>query len=189
MRNDPHAIFPAGVQEIGLYLPGTAGPTILESMGVLDMILRNVPENGRFLELGTWTGALAAWVAKHRPLTSVTSVDNFEFCPINLTLWQVNQRPNMNLFVGQTAQFFAINALKYNTFFIDADHTSPGVDNDLIGAAQFAADGATILCHDYGCSGWPDVSVAVDRFTQRTDLPVRWSIVDRLGTLVVLKAA
>lgn len=174
--------FPAGLHPGGLYLPNTAGPTILESREVLDTILRYVPRRGVFLEVGTWTGSLAAYLSDQRPATTIVSVDNFEFCPQNLALWQANRRQNMRLYIGDSDEFFRLIKLNVHCALVDGDHTEPGLTRDLDGAARVLAPTGFMLVHDYGCSYWTGVKPSVDAFCERTG----WKIIERVRNLAVL---
>lgn len=180
---DPNHIFPAGSHPGGLYLPNTAGPAILDRQE-LEAIAEAVPPAGLFVEIGTWTGSLAAHLADARPGTVFLSVDNFDFFPQNLYLWQLNRRPNMRLFAGDSGEFFDCFGSRVRAVgvFVDGDHSEAGVYRDLRDAARILAPGSEILAHDYGCEGWPGVKVAVDRFCAETG----WTINRKIGSLAVL---
>jgi SAM-dependent methyltransferase len=177
-------VFPAGRYESGLYLPNTAGPALLESLDVLRAIAGQIPRNGRYLELGTWCGAAAAWIADARPDATIISVDTFQDHAAGPFLWWLNARRNMRLFVGTGASFCQLcRAGGFDAVLVDGDHREAGVSEDLRLAVSVLAPGGTILAHDYGDPAWPGIRAAVDRFLAGG----AWGIAGQVASLVVLR--
>lgn len=179
---NPEHIFPVGSHPGGLYLPLTAGPAIMER-SEFDRLMEAVPDSGIFVEVGTWSGALAAHMADRHPKATILSVDNFSFAPECYHLWAANRRPNMQLFVGDSSNFFRAFAFQAAGILVDCDHEEAAVYADLQAAAGHVATGAPLLAHDYGSPVWPGVQRAVDRFCSDHG----WKIANRTNTLVELR--
>ncbi len=183
--NEPRTgcAFPMGRDLYGFYPPNTAGPAIIESPAVLEAVLAETPEAGVFVEIGTWGGATAAWIADRRPGMTVLSVDRFASVLCRL-LWIVNRRANMQLFTGDSATFYSVARQGFAAaVFVDGDHTEEGVLADLRGAERIVRPGGAIMAHDYRQPGIPGVALAVDRFCSETD----WHIVRQVASMVVLR--
>jgi predicted O-methyltransferase YrrM len=167
----------------GHYWPNTAGPSIVESPAVLEAILAETPQSGVFVEIGTWGGATAAWIADRRPGMTVLSVDSFASVLCRL-LWIVNRRPNMQLFAGDSATFYSVAREGFAVaVFVDGDHTEKGVLADLRGAERIVMPGGAIMGHDYRQPGIPGVALAVDRFCADTG----WRVTKQVASMVVLR--
>lgn len=128
----------------------------------------------------------AALVADLRPDVEIVSVDDFVFCPLNLGLWQANQRPNMRLFVGRTDQFAAVAAPgAFAAVLVDADHSREGTLRDLEIAARLVRPDGVILAHDCGDPSWPGVDEAVKEFTRAAV----WRLDRVCNSLAILRRA
>lgn len=148
------------------------------------LLVWNIPERGRYLEVGTWVGACAALVADARPGVEVVCIDTFESCPMNAPLWVVNQRPNMRLWLGRSTDFAALcRDAWFDTVLVDADHKEEGVLADLLAVERLVVPGGVILAHDYIESVWPGAFNAINRFCSERP----WRITEQAVGLVVLR--
>jgi hypothetical protein len=180
MTPDPRA---TGSPERPVAYPGLYGQSWL-SKSELDWMIGLLPQAGLLIECGTASGVTAARVADARPNLTVVCVDNFvdhdapfvqghDRCRVDT--WRRNARPNMRLWMGDLASLAAFRdhgvdyryqpggGLMAAAILVDADHTSPGVDRDLILAQRLVAPGGTVFVHDVDEPNWPDVGATVDR--------------------------
>lgn len=155
-----------------------------EQVRLLDRV---TPPHGLFLEVGTAAGHTAAKIAKHgRKVVCVDTFPDLDHPDVlaidgdRWTAWRKNVPASVHLWRGDLASFRRFSMTQFDVTFIDADHRHPHIEYDLADAAPYTR----ILCvHDYADPAWPDVTVAVDEFCRRYG----WMIVERAGTLVVMR--
>jgi len=123
------------------------------------------PKNGVFVEVGSYHGVSAAWLAQKRPDLLIICVDPFppktdeydESGDINL--WIQNKQETMRLFVGSLKEFWHIAKRGIaDTIFIDGDHRYDPVMADLHDALRVCTPDGRIFCHDYSRPRDEDVS-------------------------------
>lgn len=165
--------WPEGQGKDGIWFPGLLGPSLVESLDVLVAMRDAIPQHGSFLELGTWCGTTAAWLAQERPDASIVAIDAFFGPPgsaetrAQLALLNLQKRPNVSLWCGTIANFFRLSeSHRFDACLVDADHSEAGCLNDLHAAALMVTLPGVIFVHDYGNPYHAGVSAAVDRFVQ-----------------------
>lgn len=167
--------------------PGYHGQSWL-SESELAWLIERLPERGLFVEVGTACGVTAAKIADARPNLEIICVDTFadfdkpHVEPNRPTLWRMNQRPNMRLWVGTLAELLRGDCHWPDAILVDGDHARDAVVADLDCALWHTA---TIYVHDYDDPS-PElagVKLAVDAFLDRCP---SWSMRDGHWTLRAL---
>lgn len=134
-----------------------------------EALVDHIPMHGHFLEIGTWTGTTAAWLADRRPDITITCVDTYagpscgNQATTNETIltWFKNRRPKMYLWVGPVA---ALPGAEYSAILIDGDHSAEAVYKDFIdAAARRSSAGGFILAHDYHSDEHPGVKAGITK--------------------------
>jgi len=153
-------------------------------------LIRVIPENGKFVEVGVWKGKSLAYfivenINKNKNITTY-AVDTWEgspahvneSCVINKTLYQEfisNMSPVADKFTAlqmtseEASKQFEDNSL--DAVFIDADHVYEQVKHDIeLWYPKVKSNG--IFCgHDY-YNGWPGVEQAVNEFAKIHNLRI-----------------
>lgn len=150
---------------------GNAGVALQEA----DWMLKRIPQGGVFIEIGTYHGVTAAYLASRRPDATFISVDPFpdpkapRDKAINIVgaadYYMVNRRPNMRLFVGTCAdltRFFGAQIA--DVVFADGNHLYDFVLEDLAASVRLLKSGGVIFAHDFGRPTIPDVERACRTF-------------------------
>ena len=116
----------------------------------------------RVLEIGTWHGRTAAYMADACPEATILSIDVMTWPPLcaNDVNWFKNRRPNMRLLVGTVQQLEAFGIGKFDMILVDADHSYHKVKPDLESALRLLAPGGRLFAHDH-CEDYPGVVQAV----------------------------
>jgi hypothetical protein len=190
LPTDFHPAMSIGIHmKPGLHqVPGCVGQA-LTSPEERELLLSLTPKEGVFIEIGTFHGATAGWLAERRPRVTFFCIDTFgsgedkRFWG-NSGLWIKNRRPNMHLFVGTATQFASyVRGARASVVFVDGQHApmKPVLD-DLYAAWSLSLEGSeTLVCHDFKRRA--RVQQAVARFCETTP----FSLVQSLGRTVVLK--
>lgn len=159
-------------------IAGTEGSS-LTAERELEFILKSIPEKGTLIEVGTFHGASAAWMARKRPDITIISVDPFPGRNENdgdRDMWMRNAKgvPNMKLFVGTLGEFHVHGRDKLlghrpaDVVFIDGDHRYDSVLSDLEEAEKLQP--GCIMGHDCARPGVEqpdDVFRAMEAFCGR----------------------
>jgi len=156
-----------------------------ERQALVDLI----PKNGTFLEIGTWTGTTAAWLADRRPDINIVCVDTFggpscgNQATTNETIltWFKNRRPNMYLWVGELRTF--PSGLIYDVILIDGDHSAEAVYADFRESYCRLAINGFILAHDYYSDEHPGVKAGINKAMALATYPGR--IIKRRWTTMI----
>ena len=121
-----------------------------EELDWLMAMMATLPDDARFLEIGTYHGLTAALLAEARPDVTVVSVDLLEKC--DNARWQSNRLENMRLFVGTAQQFQEIAAAAelFDGVLIDGDHPYAPCYRDLRTCHALVKANGVRVCHDYG---------------------------------------
>lgn len=157
-------------------------------------ILENVPMDSLsiMVEIGTFDGATAAYVARNRPKATILSIDPFPprtpesialINPGDISFWMKNHLPNQRLFVGTAQDWVAVGGGAIaQVVFVDGDHRTEAVYEDMMAAKEMLRPGGVMLCHDYNRikDGVDEVKAGVDRFCKARG----WRIVDKCSTIV-----
>lgn len=112
-----------------------------------EALARLVPkmDGCQVLEIGTYMGATAAFMATANPQATIVSVDIVE-----RPEWRVNARGNQTLMIMPSRDiptFFQSGF--FDMIFIDGDHSYEGVKNDLYAVIPLLKEGGVLICHDY----------------------------------------
>ena len=184
--------WPEGAGPDGIFLPGFAGPALVESVAVLEAVRDSIPQGGRFAEFGTWCGVTAGWVARERPDAKVVAVDAFHGPPgttwsrHQMTVINLLHRPNASMWFGTIADFCEPLAVQqFDCVLVDADHSEDGCFRDLAFASRIVKSQGSILVHDYGNIYHQGVQAAVDKFISDG----QWRITHRVASLAILRLA
>ena len=162
----------------GFFSPNIAGVSYLENRDVLDALVSLIPDNGMFVEIGTWTGGTAALVADLRPGALVVTVDNYDRLSgqadhVRWMLAGVNVLSRLNVVnvVADSAQAGLL--LRHRVFdvaLVDGDHTEHGSYSDMERASIWLKPDGVLLIHDYGDIA--AVTRSVDGFCRARGLAV-----------------
>jgi hypothetical protein len=171
-------LFPLELDDRGIFKNGIIGPMIFEDEKILDFILSSIPEEGRFLEIGTWTASTVCYLADRRKDVIFDTLDiwfmgKHDWKKVLCAVLNVSFRNNVRLHWVSSQEFG--NLLRdniYDVILVDGDHTSPGIDDDLNLSARLLKDGGKIFVHDYVHEQWGDVNKAVDKFCSETDFEI-----------------
>ncbi len=120
-------------------------------------LLKLIPEEGIFLEIGTADGVTAAWLAANRPKARVVSLDTFPDAESgvqgihgNFENWRANRRRNQTLWVGTARQFAEIAwPGTFDVVLIDGEHTLSSCRADLEAAIVLVDPAGAIVLHDF----------------------------------------
>lgn len=166
----------------GQFIDDILGPS-LTSPKALATILEHAPSVGTFVEIGTWGGSTAAYLASRRPGLTVLSVDPF-YSDKHALLWLLNRHPNMRLFMGRSEDLFTVAGEQWaDMVFVDGHHTMEAVLFDLRGSARIIRPNTSILVHDFGVPKYPGVEEGVSRFCAESG----WKLEARVNELAILR--
>jgi cephalosporin hydroxylase len=142
---------------------------------------KELPNGGRFVELGVYHGRSLLFMAqelvelgKSAEVWGVdTFVDDYTDWPCFLRNLTTKISPVAIDMIRVVRCSTPIAARLFDDWsvdhvFVDADHTSPGVDRDLEAWLPKVKSGGIISGHDYA-GGFPDVVRAVDRLVGPTE--------------------
>ena len=158
-----------------------------------DTLIQYLPDAGRFLEIGTWSGATAAYILDHRPGATALCLDTYtgghgNSVPTSENLWAFTRnawlRPGrMAMFLGDVTMLlrFSLRA-RFDLVFVDGDHSTVLAYIDLCAAADLCAPGGAIAIHDIIEGG--DVIIALERFLAERP---EWVEVERNNVTVLLR--
>jgi predicted O-methyltransferase YrrM len=154
---------------------GNAGVALQEA----DFMLDHLPKNGVMVEIGTYHGVTAAYMATKRPDATIISVDPFpdpnapRDRAVNIIgaadYYFANRRPNMRLFVGTTddlCRFFGMGVV--DAILVDGNHFYEPVLADLHACPRLLRAKGAIFAHDYGRPTIPDVEKACKTFCEQS---------------------
>ena len=174
-----------------LRYPGIHGESWV-SGSELARLIDLTPATGRFLEVGSASGATAAIVADARPNVSLVCIDaHFDADEDRITSrdgdrsqnWRRNRRPNMSLWLGTFADFLAIlPGVRFDAAFVDAGHTHNQTLEALLASAALLAPRGVIVAHDYENPAWPEVALACHQFAEDG-----WILAEEVGFLCSLR--
>jgi predicted O-methyltransferase YrrM len=152
-----------------------------------DYLIHNMPQDGKFVELGAWLGKSSAYLCDTATYQEITIVDTWKGSPNELTTTHklATQQNIYNLFVENmgTRKYKAIKATSkaaskkfanesLDVVFIDLTHTYEAVKEDIKLWLPKVKKGGFIAGDDYH-ENWKGVIQAVDEL-----LPRAWFIDD-----------
>jgi predicted O-methyltransferase YrrM len=138
-----------------------------------DMLLFYLPKHGVLVEIGTYWGSTAAYIADHCFDATIISVDPFpgreevEGWLGSYHNWFHERRKNNFLFVGTSKELSVMSSKEWiDVLFIDGDHGYFSVRKDLDYCLPMVKKTGVIAAHDYCRDGkseaLPGVAKAVD---------------------------
>lgn len=149
-----------------------------------DAILRAIPPGGCFLEIGTFCGATARYIADQRPdarvvaldILAVHAADNARNIAVN---YKTCVARNLNFFLGSSGELAGlINRPAFHAIMVDGGHHYLEVFRDLEVVRRLLMTPGTVLMHDYGPQArYAEVIRAADEFCVANKLRVA-SVVD-----------
>lgn len=161
--------------------PGEHGTDRIESLS--DLIDWHMPEQFAFAEVGVFYGDVAEHLLTTFPRMFYTGVDLWAVQDSEVYNDDANNAEVLNLayihtlnrivpFAGRT-ELYKIDSIKcaeefykigvrFNMIYIDANHSTEAVYNDIIAWSKCLADGGILCGHDY-CPGWESVKEGVDK--------------------------
>jgi predicted O-methyltransferase YrrM len=172
--------------------PGYHGQSWL-SASELEWLIERLPERGLFVEVGTACGVTAAKIADARPHLDIICVDTFadfdapHVEPNRPTLWRMNQRKNMRLWVGDLFEFWEHTDFHADAILIDGNHAEDAVSLDLTVASGQLFPGGTLFVHD--CNDPSPELAGVARAVEEFQEDRAWRTVDQHWTLRALRRA
>jgi predicted O-methyltransferase YrrM len=152
-----------------------------------DYLIHNMPQDGKFVELGAWLGKSSAYLCDTATYQEITIVDTWKGSPNELTTTHklATEQNIYNLFVENmgTRKYKAIKATSkvaskkfanesLDVVFIDLTHTYEAVKEDIKLWLPKVKKGGFIAGDDYH-EHWQGVIQAVDEL-----LPRAWFIDD-----------
>lgn len=125
-----------------------------------DLLVKYLPDGGKFLEIGTWDGATVAYILDHRPNATAVSVDNYgggegnamptseNLC--NFFLNAQERKGKMSLFLGTSELFSSLIGVgDFDLVFVDGDHGEEPAYRDIVRAcAMSGLSRGTVAVHD-----------------------------------------
>lgn len=148
---------------MGRYLTGIEGQSLVGDTEIR-LLMQSIPDDGAFLEIGTWHGATACEIAKDKPRLKVVCVDPFKAGHATLSgdidIWRKNAQPNMTLFVCTSEEYAKANPNeRFDAIFVDGDHSYEWCMRDLMAVMPLLKKDGCLLAHDF-CRTHEDTSIA-----------------------------
>jgi predicted O-methyltransferase YrrM len=121
--------------------------------------LSNLKKDFKYLEIGSYEGNSALFVAKHFPESNIFCVDtwmgsdeysgqNFRETEKNF-LYNINEFKNVHQIKSSSNIFFLNNKEFYDCIYIDGDHNAEQVFLDCQNAWSILSKGGYLICDDY----------------------------------------
>lgn len=182
------------------YNPHISGWMPAIDLEYLELLASRVPPKGIIVEIGSFKGRSAWTLAKScDPSVTVYCIDLWDDAyqeihppkdgePTPGTMYEeflknVKDCPNIIPIRGNSTQISWPKEKAVDLVFIDGDHDSPQVDQDLEVWVKRLKPGGVLTGHDFKPYGNPDVCRAVIRLSKKLKLPVKayekgfiWSI-------------
>lgn len=161
-------------------IPGYMPRTDLE---IIEAIAACVPESGNIVEVGSYFGRSSwAW-AKSAPSTSkVYCIDPWPNSQVVKGIFDASIE-DFKSYVQDCSNIIPIQGFSphipwpkdrcVDVVFIDGNHTSPHVDNDLSFWSEMLAPHGILCGHDFNPYKYPDVCESVVHLSQKLHLPFR----------------
>lgn len=122
--------------------------------------LNQLNKNFRYLEIGSYEGNSALFIANTFPHSKVNCVDTWQktneysdhksFLKIeNNFNHNILKYRNINKIKKSSDEFFMKNNLKFDVIYIDGYHYGPQVFKDCMNAWRFVEKGGFLICDDY----------------------------------------
>lgn len=155
-----------------------------------NLLLESLGDGRAVMEIGSFHGATAAWLAQQRESLYVVAIDNFtqNQDPQAIDRWLENYRRfpgQMNLWVGTATDWLISTGCiaRFDLVLVDGGHSYEDCRDDLIVAHVVVRRRGAIAVHDYGVACFPGIERAVEKI--RNDPNYRWKEVGKVRNLIV----
>ncbi len=149
-------------------------------------LLKKLPKDFKYLEIGSYEGNSALYVAINFPNSNITCVDlwqdveeykgkNFNIIENNFDL-NLKGLSNINKIKSTSDDFFVKNKTMYEFIYIDGNHKFDYVLRDCENAWKFLNDDGFLVCDDYIWNYYADIKLnpcfAVNKFLEKNKVKI-----------------
>jgi len=149
-------------------------------------LLKKLPKDFKYLEIGSYEGNSALYVAINFPNSNITCVDlwqdveeykgkNFNIIENNFDL-NLKGLSNINKIKSTSDDFFVKNKTMYDFIYIDGNHKFDYVLRDCENAWKFLNDDGFLVCDDYIWNYYTDIKLnpcfAVNKFLEKNKVKI-----------------
>jgi predicted O-methyltransferase YrrM len=149
-------------------------------------LLKKLPKDFKYLEIGSYEGNSALYVAINFPNSNVTCVDlwqdveeykgkNFNIIENNFDL-NLKGLSNINKIKSTSDDFFVKNKTIYDFIYIDGNHKFDYVLRDCENAWKFLNDDGFLVCDDYIWNYYTNIKLnpcfAVNKFLEKNKVKI-----------------
>jgi hypothetical protein len=149
-------------------------------------LLKKLPENFRYLEIGSYEGNSALYVSTNFPNSNVTCVDlwkdveeykgkDFNIIEKNFDL-NLKGLSNIRKIKTTSDDFFIKNKIMYDFIYIDGNHKFDYVFRDCENAWKFLNDDGFLVCDDYIWNYYREIKLnpcfAINKFLERNKVKI-----------------
>jgi len=149
-------------------------------------LLKKLPKNFKYLEIGSYEGNTAFYVSTNFPNSNVTCVDlwqdveeykgkDFNIIEKNFDL-NLKGLSNINKIKSTSDDFFIKNTIMYDFIYIDGNHKFDYVLRDCENAWRFLNDDGFLVCDDYIWDYYKDIKLnpcfAVNKFLEKNKVKI-----------------
>tara|TARA_Y100001970_G_scaffold22863_1_gene26533 strand:+ start:1736 stop:2431 length:696 start_codon:yes stop_codon:yes gene_type:complete len=124
------------------------------------LFLKKLKENFKYLEIGSYEGNSAIFVANHFEDSEIYCIDNWnkteeyinhkDFSEIEKNFdFNVNNYPNIKKIKMSSDSFFENNSKQFDVIYVDGYHYGPQVQKDCENAWKFLKKNGYLICDDY----------------------------------------
>ena len=149
-------------------------------------LLKKLPKNFKYLEIGSYEGNSALYVSTNFPNSNVTCVDlwedveeykgkDFNIIEKNFDL-NLKGLSNINKIKSTSDDFFIKNTIMYDFIYIDGNHKFDYVLRDCENALRFLNNDGFLVCDDYIWDYYNDIKLnpcfAVNKFLKKNKVKI-----------------
>jgi predicted O-methyltransferase YrrM len=149
-------------------------------------LLKKLPKNLKYLEIGSYEGNSALYVSTNFPNSNVTCVDlwedveeykgkDFNIIEKNFDL-NLKGLSNINKIKSTSDDFFIKNTIMYDFIYIDGNHKFDYVLRDCENALRFLNNDGFLVCDDYIWDYYNDIKLnpcfAVNKFLKKNKVKI-----------------
>ena len=171
------------------------GWIVLADLRFIEMLSKMIPEGGEMVEVGAWCGrSTYAWAKSVRSGVKVHVIDSWLWMPeypatdpggplssdndpLELFKKYTSSCDNIIIHQGHSPMTHPpIPEHGFDLVFLDGDHQSPGIDNDIDFWSNHLKKETGVICGDDYGSGWqdgedrwPNITNAVNRLRDKTN--------------------
>jgi predicted O-methyltransferase YrrM len=149
-------------------------------------LLKKLPKNLKYLEIGSYEGNSALYVSTNFPNSNITCVDlwedveeykgkDFNIIEKNFDL-NLKGLSNINKIKSTSDDFFIKNTIMYDFIYIDGNHKFDYVLRDCENALRFLNNDGFLVCDDYIWDYYNDIKLnpcfAVNKFLKKNKVKI-----------------